>query len=203
MRRRRPVSPAAKARPPARSCKSKLSLQSFLPYRLNILAQAVSGGFSVAYSKIFGISAPEWRVLATVGEFDQITARDIADHSGMHKATVSRAVRMLEKRQVLIRSPSSADRREENLSLSVSGRRIYETVVPMAVHYEHCLLDGLSDADLANLDRLVRHLAERAKTPWNPPAPFRPSRRATKSPEHLSGSASKAENVGLPRDDRA
>lgn len=203
MRRRRPVSPGTKARQPARSGKSKLSLKSFLPYRLNILAQAVSGGFSVAYSKFFGISALEWRVLATVGEFDQITARDIADHSGMHKATVSRAVRTLEKRALLNRSPSAADRREENLSLSASGRRIYETVVPMAVHYEDRLLDGLSGADLASLDRLIRHLADRAKTPWNPTAPSASSRKAAKAADSLSGPASKADDFGLPRDDRA
>lgn len=183
MRRRRTGSPRAKpleasARPRRRS----LSLQSFLPYRLNILAQAVSGGFSVAYSQTFGISAPEWRVLATVGEFKQITAKDIAGHSGMHKTMVSRAVLALDKRQLLVRSPSIADRREEILSLSAAGRQIYQTVAPMALRYEQRLLDGLSSSDLANLDRLIRHLIDRARQPWLPiaasPAPNAPSKPA-------------------------
>lgn len=174
--------PEASARPRRRS----LSLHSFLPYRLNILAQAVSGGFSVAYSQTFGISAPEWRVLATVGEFKQITAKDIASHSGMHKTMVSRAVLALDKRQLLVRSPSLADRREEILSLSAAGRQIYQTVAPMALRYEQRLLDGLSSSDQANLDRLIRHLLDRAQQPWLPAAaspaanaPSKPSKNST------------------------
>jgi DNA-binding MarR family transcriptional regulator len=175
MGRLRTGSPRTKPREaPARPRRRSLSLQSFLPYRLNILAQAVSGGFSAAYSQTFGISAPEWRVLATVGEFKQITAKDIASHSGMHKTMVSRAVLALDKRQ-----------------LSAAGRQIYQTVAPMALRYEQRLLDGLSSSDLANLDRLIRHLINRAQQPWLPaaasPAPNAPSKPSKNSTRVAEG----------------
>ena len=157
----------------------KLSLRSFLPYRLNVVAQAVSGGLSVAYADTYGISPPEWRVLATLGECPQMTARDVSGHSGMHKTQVSRAVLSLEKRHLLARSPSAADRREEILSLSIAGRRMYETLAPMALRYERGLLEGLSPRERATLDRLIRHLITRASTPWLPAAPDLPSGRAT------------------------
>jgi DNA-binding MarR family transcriptional regulator len=143
-----------------------LSLKSFLPYRLNILAQTVSAGFAVAYSEAFGITAPEWRILSTLGEFRQMTAKEIGDHSRMHKATVSRAVLSLDKRELLRRTPSAADRREEILSLTAEGRELYETIAPMALRYERGLLEGLSDEDIAQLDRLIRHIMERATVPW-------------------------------------
>lgn len=153
---------------------ARLSLQAFIPYRLNSLAQVVSDGFAVAYSEIFGISPPEWRVLATLGEFREMSAKDISQHSRMHKTRVSRAVLSLEKRRLLIRAPSAVDRREEILSLSPDGREIYDAISPMAKHYQESLLAGLSEADRETLDRLIRHLMERASTPWRPtPIPFR------------------------------
>ena len=146
----------------------RLSLTSFIPYRLNTVAQVVSDGFAVAYSEIFGISPPEWRVLATLGEFSQMSAKEICEHSRMHKTRVSRAVLSLEKRRLLIREPSEKDRREEILSLSQTGRDIYDAIAPMASQYQDRLLIGLSEADRAHLDRLIRHLMERASVPWRP-----------------------------------
>lgn len=143
-----------------------LSLKSFLPYRLNVLAQTVSAGFAVAYSQAFGITAPEWRILSTLGEFKQMTAKEIGDHSRMHKATVSRAVLTLDKRLLLQRTPSAADRREELLTLTAEGRDLYETIAPMALRYEQSLMAGLSAEDIARLDRLIRHIMERAAVPW-------------------------------------
>jgi DNA-binding MarR family transcriptional regulator len=160
---------------PASKGAVRLSLLAFIPYRLNSLAQLVSDGFAVAYSEIFGISPPEWRVLATLGEFSQMSAKEIGEHSRMTKTRVSRAVLSLEKRRLLLRSPSAVDRREEILSLTGTGRDIYDAVAPMAVQYQNRLLSGLSEADQASLDRLIHHLMERASTPWRP-API-PERR--------------------------
>lgn len=152
-------------------------LQAFIPYRLNWLAQVVSDGFAVAYSEIFGLAPPEWRVLATLGEFSQMSAKEIGQHSRMHKTRVSRAVLSLEKRRLLVRAPSAVDRREEILSLTETGRDIYDAVVPMAIQYQDRLMTGLTEADRASLDRLIRHLMERASAPWRPvPAPDRRKR---------------------------
>lgn len=184
MKTPRRVSPRANAREASRrSGVGRLSLQSFLPYRLNVLAQAVSGGFSVQYWERFGLLAPEWRILATLGELGKMTAKEISDHSMMHKATVSRAVLALEKRQLLVRIPSIADRREAVLSLSADGRRIYETLVPMALRYEQGLLEGLSRGDQAKLDRLIRHLMERTRLVWAGAADSEPAEDPTKSEE--------------------
>jgi DNA-binding MarR family transcriptional regulator len=168
MKRTRAVSSLAKRAAATRQGAAWLPLQSFLPYRLNAMAQVVSDGFAVAYSETFGLSPPEWRVLATLGEFWQMSAKEVGQHSRMHKTRVSRAVLSLEKRRLLTRSPSVADRREEILSLSTTGREIYEAVAPMAIRYQQHLLSGLSDADQAKFDHLIRHLMERASAPWRP-----------------------------------
>lgn len=101
------------------------SLQHFLPYRLNRIAAVSSQAVYRLYAGEYGLTVPEWRVLATLGEFDGWTAKAIGAHAAMHKTKVSRAVEKLEARRWLVRATSPADRRAEHLSLTGEGRRHY------------------------------------------------------------------------------
>jgi len=130
-----------------------LELESFLPYRLNRLAEAVSCEFSKIYRDRFGLTRPEWRTLATLAEFGTITATAIGEHSSMHKTKVSRAVAELEGRKWLTRTADAADRRIEHLALTKAGRGAYAELVPLAKAFEAKLLAKLSDADRQALSR--------------------------------------------------
>ena len=44
-----------------------LDLENFLPYRLTLLASHVAVTFAKQHAQRFGISIPEWRVIATLG----------------------------------------------------------------------------------------------------------------------------------------
>ena len=72
---------------------AKLQLEQFLPYRLNRIASAVSQDFRSIYGPNHDLTIPEWRVLATLGQFEELSAKEIGRHSSMHKTKVSRAVR--------------------------------------------------------------------------------------------------------------
>jgi DNA-binding MarR family transcriptional regulator len=120
-----------------------LSLVDFLPYRLNRIAEAVSRDFSRLYRDQYGLTRPEWRVLATLGEFPIMTATEIGTHSSMHKTKVSRAVAELERRGWLTRKSDGGDRRIEHLSLTKAGRTIYREIVPVAKDFEARLLARL------------------------------------------------------------
>ncbi|WP_293858595.1 MarR family winged helix-turn-helix transcriptional regulator [uncultured Alsobacter sp.] len=138
-----------------------LRLDDYLPYRLNVLAQRVAEGLSHEYSETVGITIPEWRVMAMLGEIPEMTAKDIGLHSRMHKAKVSRTVVSLEEHGLLVRRANETDRREAFLSLTPRGRAIYQTIVPMALAYERKIVDGIDPRDLAALDRVIRHLMAR------------------------------------------
>ena len=126
-------------------------LERFLPYRLNVLASLTSNALAQIYAERFGLSIPAWRVIATLGQYDVRTARDIAAHGVMHKSTVSRAVSALEKRGLVVRRPNLEDRREEWLALTPEGRAIYEAVAPEAVAVEERLLSVLTSDERAML----------------------------------------------------
>lgn len=152
--RRRSPAPASTPAP--------LRLDTFLPYRLNVVAHLVSEGLARTYSRRFGIGIPEWRVIATLGEFSAMTAKAIGAHSRMHKTKVSRAVTALEGRGLVTRKPNRQDRREAFVSLSNEGREIYDAIVPLALGYAARLTDGLDRDDLGALDRVLDRFMERS-----------------------------------------
>jgi len=139
-----------------------LRLNEFLPYRLSVLAAAVSEGLARSYSAKFGIGVPEWRVLATIGEFRSITAKAIGAHAHMGKVKVSRAVAALESRALIQRSPNADDMREAFLVLTPAGGDMYRRIVPMALGYAEALHAGLSRDEIAMLEKLIDKLMVRA-----------------------------------------
>ena len=122
---------------------AKLQLEQFLPYRLNRIAAAISQEFRSVYGPHHDLTIPEWRVLATLGQFEAMSAKAIGRHSAMHKTKVSRAVRALEERRWLRRRPSEEDRREEILTLTAQGESAYRQIIPKALAFERSILDQL------------------------------------------------------------
>lgn len=143
--------------------KPVLKLRHFLPYRLNHLAETVSRSFSKIYADTYGIGIPEWRVLATLGEHEAMTARDVCQATSMHKTKVSRAVAALEKRAFLLRDTNPDDQREQTLRLSETGQAVYEDIVPRALAYSRELEDALSEEQKALLDDLFDRLHQAAR----------------------------------------
>ncbi|MEM7428981.1 MAG: MarR family winged helix-turn-helix transcriptional regulator [Pseudomonadota bacterium] len=135
-----------------------IELERFLPYRLNVVAEAVSRALSELYDARHGISIPEWRVIATLGQYRRMTAKDIGAHSRMHKTKVSRAVARLMERGCLARSSNSADKREAFLELTGSGRAIYDDLVPRALAFETALADRLSESERKALETILDKL---------------------------------------------
>lgn len=141
-----------------------LALETFLPYRLNRLAEDVSRNFSKIYNDRFGLTRPEWRLLATLGQYGTMSATAVGQHSAMHKTKVSRAVTALQQRHWLTRMPDEADRRIEHLRLTNAGLAAYREMVPLAKAFEAKLLAALPTADREAALRLITQLAEASRT---------------------------------------
>ncbi len=135
-----------------------LDLERFLPYRLNRLADAVSRDFSRIYKEKFGLTRPEWRVLAALGEIGTMTATEVGRHSAQHKTKVSRAVASLEERRWLMRAEDEHDRRVERLSLTKAGQDAYRELVPLAKDFDRRLWEGISAAREAEFEYVLSRL---------------------------------------------
>jgi len=139
-----------------------LNLEEFLPYRLVMLAEQVSQSLSRLYSDRYGITNPEWRVLAGLGQFGTLTSTEIGRNSRMHKTKVSRAVAELEKKGLIVRETSQADMRVAHLSLTDRGADTYRRLVPLALTFGNRLAGGLSAEETAVFERVLNSLMERS-----------------------------------------
>jgi DNA-binding MarR family transcriptional regulator len=140
----------------------KLHLDRFVPYRLSVLSNIVSMSIAHAYEREFGLTIPEWRVIAVLARYPNLSAIEVAERTAMDKVAVSRAVQSLLTSRRLVRSYDKGDRRRSMLRLSSSGRAVYMRVAPLALGYERKLLNALSASDRRALDRLIGRLMERA-----------------------------------------
>lgn len=134
------------------------SLSDFLPYRLSVTTNRISRAFAERYSARFGLSIPEWRVLAVLGSFAPLSSNEICERTAMDKAKVSRAVAQLARKGLLDREPHPGDQRLLRLSLSARGRATFEAVVPIAERLEAELTAELSAEERAVLDRCLEKL---------------------------------------------
>jgi DNA-binding MarR family transcriptional regulator len=139
-----------------------LHLEAFLPYRLSVLSNTVSSAIAAAYFANFGLSIPEWRVMAVLAANPGLSSAEVTARTAMDKVAVSRAVATLLAAGRLRRTTAPADRRRTHLALTKAGARVYAQVVPMALKYERQLVAPLSKSELATLDRILRVLLGRA-----------------------------------------
>ena len=138
---------------------AQLELENFLPYRLSVLSNRVSQTIADLYQKRFGLAITEWRVMAVLGRFPDLSATEVADRTAMDKVAVSRAVARLLERSLIKREIHSDDRRRSVLALSEVGYSVYDEIAPMALGCEQRLVATLDDEEKAMLDRLLRKLS--------------------------------------------
>ncbi|MGH6872147.1 MAG: MarR family winged helix-turn-helix transcriptional regulator [Rhizomicrobium sp.] len=137
----------------------RLDLDRFLPYRLSILSNKVSDAIARHYSERFGLSVPEWRIMAVLGQTSGLSAGEVARRTAMDKVQVSRAAAALVATRRLQRDGDEADGRVTRLSLTAKGRTIYDEIAPLALHLEAVLLAALTHEERRTLDGLMDKLA--------------------------------------------
>jgi DNA-binding MarR family transcriptional regulator len=150
---------------------AQLDLDHFLPYRLSILSNRASDAIARHYSDRFGLSVPEWRVMAVLGQMPGLSARDVAQRTAMDKVQVSRAASSLVEARRVKRDGDEADGRITRLSLTTKGQAIYDEVVPLALHLEEVFLAALTPDERKTLDRLMDKLGKQIDSLAFSPSP--------------------------------
>jgi len=135
------------------------SLARFLPYQLSLASNAVSGRIAMEYRQRWGLSIPEWRVMAVLGDSGAKTQRDLTKRTLMDKVAVNRACKVLEERELAQRTPNAQDGRSHLLELTDAGRTMHSEIMPLALEMERQLFAGFSADELD----LFRTLLERAR----------------------------------------
>lgn len=138
-----------------------LELERFLPHRVNVIAELMSRTLGAIYRHHFGISVPEWRVLAALAYGAPLSASEVGLRTHMEKARVSRTLSRLQDAGLIRREVDPRDNRVAVLDLSRDGRELFSQLSAMATDWEADLLAGMGDDDREHLTKLLGRLHAR------------------------------------------
>lgn len=136
-------------------------LARFLPYLLSITSNSVSARIAQEYRTRFGLSVPEWRVMAVLGDAGPLTQRDLTQRTLMDKVAVNRACRVLEDRKLASRKPNVLDGRSHLLELTREGVRVHSQIMPLATEMERRLFACFDEKEIATFRALLDKVRSR------------------------------------------
>ena len=140
-----------------------MKLDEFFPYRLAVLAEAVSRSMAQVYAERFQLSRDEWRVLAALAERSPMKTTALIEHTTMDKMRTSRAVSRMLEAGWISRSVDPDDGRGYLVALQPEGRALYQRIVPMVLARQEFLFEGLDEAEREALDRAMTQVLQRAR----------------------------------------
>ncbi|MEP1470876.1 MAG: MarR family transcriptional regulator [Halieaceae bacterium] len=138
-----------------------LVLSQYLPYQLVNLAKRVSDACNREYGEPYGISIAEWRILARLGQQQELHSQGLGGITFMDKSRVSRALAQLQSKGYLDRRTDPQDNRASFLTLTRKGKTLYQKIVPLALTWEEGFLDVLNAREQQDLRRLLSKLEGR------------------------------------------
>lgn len=142
---------------------SQTRLTDFLPYRMAITSNAVSGLIAGEYRSEFGLKIPEWRIMAVLGDVGALTQRDLVRATLMDKVAVNRACKILEDRGFLQRSPNAHDGRSHHLELTEAGQDLHSAIWPQAVDMYQKIFSSITAREQEKLRSILDKLLKAAR----------------------------------------
>lgn len=137
---------------------TSLDLDRFLPYLLNVAASRLSTALGAVYQERFGLSIPEWRVMAHLARHRDVSVREIYARVDMDKVKVSRAAARLETAGLITKTVPPADKRLVTLTLTRKGLALYKQIAPLALDYEKTILAIFQPSEEALFRDLLQRL---------------------------------------------
>ena len=140
-------------------------IRELLSYRLHEVANLLSRGAELRYRREFGVSLWEWRTVALLGAVSEpLSLNHLAHAAGIHKSQMSRVVSGLTRRKIVVRDANSEDARGVHLTLSRSGRKLYEGLIAAATERDRAFRDCLTKDEKRSLERVLNKLAGQARS---------------------------------------
>lgn len=103
----------------------------------------------------FGLSLSEWRVLGLVEESDPATTSSVRDTLLMDRGLLSRVVKALRTRGLLLSQTSATDKRQTELFLTVEGRELHQACMEFTKERNREMASALTPVEQAEFQRIL------------------------------------------------
>ena len=144
----------------------KLEIHDFPTFMILRLATATKNNLSRRYLDPFGISMPEWRLLALLARFGTRLFSEVTTGSSMDKGQVSRTLRAIHKKGLVkLNALSSTERpRSSAISpriqvvISPKGRALFNRILPVARAHQNQIIGQLTPEERVVFHRVALRL---------------------------------------------
>ena len=136
-------------------------LERTLTYRLHLLHKMTDAGSQRAYPTQAGLSLSDGRCLASIGNFEPLSVKDLAQRANLNKSQASRAAQSLVEQGLVHKVDHPDDGRGVVLSLTARGRESFQKTMALIAQRNEAIFGCLSAREQTHLsalfDRLIAH----------------------------------------------
>ncbi len=133
-------------------------LPDLVGYNLRRAQIAVFQNFRAATAD-FDITPGQLGVLILIDSNDGLSQSELGDALGIDRSTMVAVIDRLERRDLVVRAPSPADRRSYALKLSDTGSALLRDILPAVLAHERAVAEALSDQERTDLIKLLAKLS--------------------------------------------
>ena len=119
------------------------------------------------YLQTLGLSHGQPKLLRCLADLGPCTQRELAEHCDVDPAAICRTLESLERNGLIVRRPSPADRRADQVSLTEPGRRVFLSWEHQCKDLEDQMLRDFTPEERAQLSGyLARAYRNVGGHPW-------------------------------------
>ena len=141
---------------------NSVPLENRISYRCLSIATRITRFLAPRWKDEFGLTVIGWRVMAVIGRFEPISAKEVAARASTDAFFVARAIEKLVEQGYVKKAVDMHDRRRLSLSLSTPGKKVHRHVEAMISQVEADLLAEVSAADAKTFFHVMSVLGDRA-----------------------------------------
>lgn len=138
-------------------------LSSFASFRLAQTQNQITSQGIATLAKYSNLTLTEWRVILLVQSEGETTATDIVRIGQIDKGQVSRAIKSLKAKELLLFDNTGPDQRQTMLKLAPPGEQTYEKLVSIMRRRQQVLTQDLSEEELQLFYSILDRMQRRAK----------------------------------------
>lgn len=132
---------------------------------LGLFSNALYGPSIRSIEKQFDLGRDETNIMLTLAGYGPCSATDICQMNARPKNSISRAVNKLHRLGYINRVPVEGDLRKETLSLTESGKEMYDQMLPALTDRQSELLANLEYEERRMLESIMKK-ALLSNTEW-------------------------------------
>ena len=138
----------------------RVNFEQFLPYLFNRVTNKTNITMGDFITQL-NFTVPQWRVIAVLNAFGELSVGELADQAVVRQSTLSRVVDQLEKQGLVRRKTFAKNKRVVHVNLTEKGGDMFEKMYPSALAIHFLMTSALTKNELKSLYSILDKLIER------------------------------------------